>query len=46
MLDIDSITEVEEEDAFHRIKVAMNGLSPELMVKIAKIEVEITDFTQ
>jgi ABC-type iron transport system FetAB ATPase subunit/transcriptional regulator with XRE-family HTH domain len=46
LLDIDSNTEVEEEDAFHRIKVAMNGLSPEQMVKIAQIVEEITDFTQ
>ena len=46
LLDIDSNTEVEEEDAFHRIKVAMNELSPEQMVKIAQIVEEITDFTQ
>ena len=46
LLDIDSNTEVEEEDAFHRIKVAMNGLSPEQMVKIAQIVEEITDFIQ
>ena len=42
LLDIDSGTDAEENDSFHRIKNAMDGLTPQQMIKVAEIVEKIT----
>lgn len=42
LLDISSGTDAEETDAFHRIQEALDGLSPEEMLRIAQIVEQIT----
>lgn len=43
LIDISSGTEVEETDAFHRIKSAMDGLNADEMLKIAHIVEQVTE---
>lgn len=43
LLDIDSGTNAEETDAFHRIKVAMDELNAEEMLKVAQIVEQVTE---
>jgi transcriptional regulator with XRE-family HTH domain len=43
LLDIDSDTNAEENDAFHRIRNAMDGLSADEMIDIAEIVENITE---
>lgn len=43
LVDIESETDVEKNDAFYRIKSAMNDLTPEQMLKISQIVEQITD---
>ncbi len=43
LLDIDSGTAAEENDAFYRIRSAMDGLRAEEMLKVAQIVEQITE---
>jgi hypothetical protein len=43
LLDIDADTNAEENDAFHRIKNALDGLNADEMLKIAGIVEQVTE---